>query len=86
MTPGDLLRELESRGIQLYVQAGFLRYRSPAGAFDTSIRHQTRSLRQTLVADWMCQRCEEIHRVFYGIQLEQLCRSCTREVACIGSK
>lgn len=86
MTPGDLLLELEGRGIQLYIQAGFLRYRSPAGAFDATIRYQTRALRQTLVAGWMCQRCEEIYRVFYGIQPEQLCRSCTEEIRCTGSR
>lgn len=79
MTPGFLLRALEDRGIQLFVQNAQLRYRGPVGAFTDQLRHETRVLRQELLTDWMCPSCERIVRYFYGIPPR--CRQCLEVVS-----
>lgn len=78
MTPGRLLEELERRRVALHLEGAFLRYRSPVGAYTEEFRAWTRAHRSVLLQDWTCQRCQQIHRTFYGIT-ERLCRRCSSE-------
>lgn len=79
MSPGDLLAELEARGVRLYVQGGFLRYRGPRGAYDLELRAEVDVLKQNILANWLCPSCQQVARVFYGFPPLTLCRRCFDE-------
>lgn len=76
MTPGDLLATLEGYGIDLFVEEGFFKFDAPAGAFNSTLREETRRHRQVFLTEWMCPRCLHIDRTFYGFPPDTRCRRC----------
>lgn len=76
MTPGDLLATLEGYGARLFIEDGFFRYKAPAGAFNSALREEVRAHRQVLLTNWLCPKCLEISRVFFGFPPDLYCRRC----------
>ena len=76
MTPGELLAELEARGVHLHVQGGFLRCKGVRSAYDLELKAEVARLRENILADWLCPRCMHVVRVLYGFPPMAVCRSC----------
>lgn len=67
MTIDDLLQTLSERHVELYVDAGRLRFRAPTGALTDELRSEIASQRTELIAkltpatkrvDRLCVRCD----------------------------
>jgi hypothetical protein len=79
MTPGELLRLLETRSVRLFIRDGFFKYRAPAGAYTNELRALVAQHRQTLIDDWRCWQCQQIVMKLYGFHPILRCQECALE-------